>query len=148
MVTGMQRQIAADVKQAGASHQDLTYYWELSANPFYSAASPTFIGQVVGLFGLKNIADKASKPSDGGYPEVSQEYIVTAKPQIIFLADNQAADGGQTPAIVAKRPGWSGIPAVERGEVVGLNDDIASRWGPRLPDLVGEIAQAVEQASK
>jgi cobalamin transport system substrate-binding protein len=148
VVTGMQRQIAADVKQAGASHQDLTYYWELSANPFYSAASSTFIGQVVGLFGLKNIADKASKPADGGYPELSQEYIVTAKPQLIFLADNQAADGGQTPAIVAKRPGWSGIPAVQRGEVIGLNDDIASRWGPRLPDLVGEIAQAVEQASK
>ena len=148
VVTGMQRQIAADVKQAGTNHQDLTYYWELSANPFYSAASSTFIGQVVGLFGLKNIADKASKPSDGGYPELSQEYIVTAKPQIIFLADNQAADGGQTPAIVAKRPGWSGIPAVQRGEVIGLNDDIASRWGPRLPDLVAEIAQAVEQASK
>jgi iron complex transport system substrate-binding protein len=148
VVTGMQRQIAADVKQAGAGHQDLTYYWELSANPFYSAASSTFIGQVVGLFGLKNIADKASKPADGGYPELSQEYIVTAKPQLIFLADNQAADGGQTPAIVAKRPGWSGIPAVQRGEVIGLNDDIASRWGPRLPDLVGEIAQAVEQASK
>lgn len=148
VVTGMQQQIAADVKQAGASHQDLTYYWELSANPFYSAASSTFIGQVVGLFGLKNIADKASKPADGGYPELSQEYIVTAKPQLIFLADNQAADGGQTPAIVAKRPGWSGIPAVQRGEVIGLNDDIASRWGPRLPDLVGEIAQAVEQASK
>jgi iron complex transport system substrate-binding protein len=148
VVTGMQRQIAADVKQAGASHQDLTYYWELSANPFYSAASSTFIGQVVGLFGLKNIADKASKPSDGGYPQLSQEYVVTAKPQIIFLADNQAADGGQSPAIVAKRPGWSGVPAVQRGEVIGLNDDIASRWGPRLPDLVGEIAQAVEQASK
>ena len=148
VAAGMQQQIAAAVKQAGAGHQGLTYYWELSANPFYSAASSTFIGQVVGLFGLKNIADKASKPSDGGYPELSQEYIVTAKPQIIFLADNQAADGGQTPAIVAKRPGWSGIPAVQRGEVIGLNDDIASRWGPRLPDLVAEIAQAVEQAAK
>ena len=148
MVTGMQQQIAADVKQAGASHQGLTYYWELSANPFYSATSATFIGQVVGLFGLKNIADKASKPADGGYPQLSQEYIVTAKPQIIFLADNQAADGGQTPAIVAKRPGWSGIPAVQDHEVIGLNDDVASRWGPRLPELVAEIAQAVEQASK
>jgi iron complex transport system substrate-binding protein len=148
VVAGMQQQIAADVKQAGTGHKDLTYYWELSASPFYSVTSATFIGQVVALFGLKNIADAASKPSDGGYPELSQEYIVTAKPQIIFLADNQAADGGQTPAIVAKRPGWSGIPAVQDHEVIGLNDDIASRWGPRLPELVAEIAQAVEQASK
>jgi iron complex transport system substrate-binding protein len=148
VVAGMRQQIAADVKQAGASHQGLTYYWELSANPFYSATSATFIGQVVGLFGLKNIADKASKPADAGYPQLSQEYIVTAKPQIIFLADNEAADGGQSPAVVAKRPGWSGIPAVQDHEVIGLNDDVASRWGPRIPQLVAEIAQAVEQAAK
>ena len=147
-VTGMQQQIAATVKQAGSSHKSLTYYWELSANPFYSATSATFIGQVVGLFGLKNIADAASKPADGGYPQLSQEYIVTAKPQVIFLADNQAADGGQSPSVVGKRPGWSGIPAVQDHEVIGLNDDVASRWGPRLPELVAEIAQAVEQASK
>jgi iron complex transport system substrate-binding protein len=148
VVAGMRQQIAATVKQAGSGHAGLTYYWELSANPFYSVASTTFIGQVVGLFGLKNVADAASKPADGGYPELSQEFIVTAKPRIIFLADNQASDGGQTPAVVAKRPGWSGIPAVQDNEVVGLNDDVASRWGPRLPELVAEIAQAVEQASK
>jgi iron complex transport system substrate-binding protein len=148
VVAGMQEQIAADIKQAGANHQGLTYYWELSANPFYSATSATFIGQVVGLFGLKNIADKADKASDGGYPELSQEYIVTARPQVIFLADNQAADGGQSPVVVARRPGWSAVPAVRQDEVIGLNDDVASRWGPRLPELVGEIAQAVERATK
>jgi iron complex transport system substrate-binding protein len=145
VVTGMKRQIAADVAKAGTAHKGVTYYWELSASPYYSATSSTFIGQVVGLFGLKNIADAVSKPADGGYPELSQEYIVTAKPQIIFLADNQAADGGQTPAVVAKRPGWADIPAVQNHLVIGLNDDIASRWGPRLPQLVAEIAAAIEQ---
>jgi len=146
-VAAMKARIAAEVRQAGSSHQGLTYYWELTANPYYSVASSTFIGQIVGLFGLKDIADAANKASDGGYPELSAEYVVTAQPRIIFLADNQAADGGQTPAVVAARPGWSAIPAVRDHEVVGLNDDIASRWGPRLPQLVEQIAQAVEQAS-
>jgi iron complex transport system substrate-binding protein len=145
-VAGMKEQIAADVKQAGPAHKNLTYYWELSANPYYSATSQTFIGQIVGLFGLKNIADAADKASDGGYPELSEEYIVAARPQIIFLADNQAADGGQSPTVVARRAGWAVIPAVKDHEVVGLNDDIASRWGPRLPQLVAQIAQAVEHA--
>ncbi|MBV9451536.1 MAG: ABC transporter substrate-binding protein [Streptosporangiaceae bacterium] len=146
-VTTMKSQIASDVKQAGSSHKDLTYYWELNANPYYSATSQTFIGQIVGLFGLKNIADAADKASDGGYPELSQEFIVSARPRIIFLADNQVADGGQTPAVVAKRPGWSVVPAVEDREIIGLlNDDIASRWGPRLPQLVAQIAQAVKEA--
>jgi iron complex transport system substrate-binding protein len=146
VVAGMKQQIAADVSKAGTAHKGATYYWELSASPFYSAASSTFIGQVVGLFGLKNIADAASKPADGGYPQLSQEYIVKARPQIIFLADNQPASGGQSPAVVAKRPGWSGIPAVRDHEIIGLNDDVASRWGPRLPLLVGQIATAIEQA--
>ena len=147
VVAAMKAQIAGYVKQAGSSHPGLTYYWELTANPFYSVTSSTFIGQIVGLFGLKSIADAADKASDGGYPELSEEYIIKAQPRIIFLADNQAADGGQTPAVVAARPGWSAIPAVQDHEVIGLNDDIASRWGPRLPQLVAEIAQAVERAS-
>jgi iron complex transport system substrate-binding protein len=146
-VASMKAKIAGYVKQAGSSHPGLTYYWELTANPYYSVASDTFIGQIVGLFGLKDIADAANKASDGGYPELSEEYIIAAAPRIIFLADNQAADGGQTPAVVAARPGWSAIPAVKDHEVIALNDDIASRWGPRLPQLVAEIAQAVERAS-
>ena len=145
-VTSMKAEITADVRQAGSSHAGLSYYWELSNNPYYSVTSKTFIGQIVGLFGLKNIADAADKASDGGYPELSEEYIVTAKPQIIFLADNQPADGGQSPAVVAARPGWSAIPAVKDHEIIALNDDIASRWGPRLPQLVAQIAQAVEKA--
>jgi cobalamin transport system substrate-binding protein len=146
VVAGMKSQIAAAVSKAGTAHKGMTYYFELSAKPFYSVTSSTFIGQIVGLFGLKNIADAASKPSDGGYPQLSQEYIVTARPQLIFLSDNQAPDGGQSPAVVARRPGWSGIPAVKDHEVIGLNDDVASRWGPRLPVFVAEIAQALEQA--
>lgn len=145
-VASMKTQIAADVKKAGTVHQGLTYYWELSAKPFYSVTSKTFIGQVVGLFGLKNVADAADKAADGGYPQLSEEYIVSARPQLIFLADNEAASGGQSPAVVAGRAGWAVIPAVKDHEVIGLNDDVASRWGPRLPQLVAQIAQAVEQA--
>jgi iron complex transport system substrate-binding protein len=71
-------------------------------------------------------------------------YIVAAKPQLIFLADNDPADGDQTPAAVAARAGWASIPAVKNHAIFGLNGDIASRWGPRLPQLVEEIAAALE----
>lgn len=145
-VAGIKSAIAATVKKAGARHADLSYYWELGANPYYSATSSTFVGQIASLFGLKNIADKADKASDGGYPQLSQEYIVSAQPQLVFLTDNQSSDGAQSPEVVATRPGWSGIPAVKNKEIVGLNDDAASRWGPRLPQLVAQIAQAVEKA--
>lgn len=146
VVTGMKKKIAADVAAVG--HKDLSYFWEVSASPYYSATSKTLFGKVVGQFGLKNIADAADKASDGGYPQLSPEYIVARKPQIIFLTDNGKGDGVQTPATVAKRPGWAGIPAVKNHEIIPLNDDIASRWGPRLPQLVAAIAQAVESTSR
>jgi iron complex transport system substrate-binding protein len=143
VVKNMSQEITDTVQQAGAAHRGTTYYWELSNDPYYSTTSATFIGHILDLFGLKNIADAAGKPADGGYPELSAEYIVTARPQFIFLADNQPADGGQTPAIVAGRPGWAGIPAVADHDIFGLDDDVASRWGPRLPSLVNAIANAL-----
>jgi iron complex transport system substrate-binding protein len=146
VVKNMSEEISDTVKQVGAAHRGTTYYWELSNNPYYSATSATFIGHIFDLFGLKNIADAAGKPADGGYPELSEEYIVTARPQLIFLADNQPADGGQAPAIVARRPGWAHIPAVAGHDVFGLDDDVASRWGPRLPSLVNAIANALASA--
>jgi iron complex transport system substrate-binding protein len=142
-VATMTTEIAAAVKQAGSNHSDLSYYWELDPT-YYSATSSTFIGQIVGLFGLKNIADKVDKAADGGYPQLSSEYIVQSSPSIVFLAGTVCC--GASATSVAARPGWSGVEAVKVDDVVGLNDDLASRWGPRLPQLVDEIAAAVEKA--
>jgi len=142
-VASMKSQIAASVKQAGSQHSNLSYYWELDPT-YYSAASSTFIGQIAGLFGLKDIADKADKASDYGYPQLSSEYIVQSAPDIVFLADTVCC--GASAKSVAARPGWSAITAVKVDDVVALNDDVASRWGPRLTQLVAEIAAAVEKA--
>lgn len=147
VVAGMRAHIAADLAKAGTAHSDLSYFWEVSANPYYSATSKTFAGSIAAMFGLKNIADAAAKAADGGYPQLTPEYILAAKPQIIFLTDNQPTDGGQSPAVVGARPGWSAIPAVKNHEVIAMNDDVAARWGPRLPQLVAEIAAAVESAA-
>ncbi|HTJ68050.1 MAG TPA: ABC transporter substrate-binding protein [Actinospica sp.] len=142
-VATMKSEIAEAVTQAGSKHADLSYYWELDPT-YYSTTSSTFIGQIVGLFGLKNIADKVDKAADGGYPQLSSEYIVQSSPSIVFLADTKCCGANAT--TVAARPGWSSIQAVKVDDVVGLDDDVASRWGPRLPQLVEAIAAAVEKA--
>ena len=49
---------------------------------------------------------------------------------------------------MAARPGWDGMSAVVSGNVVELNDDIASRWGPRLVDFVSAIAEALADATQ
>ena len=112
-------------------------YYELD-NTYYSITSNTFVGALMGKFGLKSIADGVEEGND--YPQLSAEAIVAADPAIIFLADTKCCQ--QTAETVAARPGWSGIAAVKNGNVVELDDDIASRWGPRLVDLIEQIAAA------
>ena len=105
--------------------------------------SSTFIGQLYSMVGLENIADEA-KGAAGGYPQLSAEYIIDADPDLIFLADTKCC--GQSPATVADRPGWDRIEAVERGNVIPLDDDVASRWGPRIVEYLRRIGAAVARA--
>ncbi|KAA2258745.1 ABC transporter substrate-binding protein [Solihabitans fulvus] len=125
------------VKDTRKPARELRYYHELDPT-LYTATSKTFIGQVYALFGLTNIADKAAT-SD--YPQLSAEQVVNANPDLIFLADGTCC--GQSAATVAARPGFASLNAVRNGGVVVLGDDIASRWGPRVVDLVQAVASAV-----
>ncbi|HWL90254.1 MAG TPA: ABC transporter substrate-binding protein [Actinomycetota bacterium] len=117
----------------------LTFFHELD-DTYYSVTSSTFIGQLYSLVGLENIAD-AAEGAGGGYPQLSAEYIVDADPDLIFLADTKCC--GQSPRTVSKRPGWDRIAAVQNGGVIPLDDDVASRWGPRVVDYLRRIAEAV-----
>jgi iron complex transport system substrate-binding protein len=120
----------------------ITYFHELDDTP-YTATSSTFIGDVYGLFGLTNIADPAGQEAATDFPAVSAEFVIDADPDIIFLAD---AVYGQTPDVVAARPGWDTITAVANGNLFELDPDLSSRWGPRIVEFVAFVADAVAQA--
>ena len=145
-VADMKQKIGAAVAATKKPAKPLKYYYEVGTPGNYSATSKTFVGSIFAQFGLTDVADAADKTGTG-WPQVSDEYLVTAAPDLVFLADTKCCQ--QTGATVATRPGWSGIPAVRnaaKGSIVGLDDDIASRWGPRLVDLVQQISDAVNKA--
>ena len=142
VVAKMKAQIATAV--ASVPHNEgLTVYHELEPD-LYSATSNTFIGRIYTMLGLKDIADAADK-TGSGYPKLSQEYIVAASPKLIVLADTICC--GQTPAKLAKRPGWGTIAAVKDGGVLAMSDDLASRWGPRVVDFVQQVAARIKVLS-
>ena len=122
----------------------LSFYYELD-DTYYSVTSNTFIGQLFSQLGLTNIADEAKKASSG-YPQLSGEYIIAANPDLIFLADTKCCH--QSATTVAARAGWKDIAAVRNGNVVALDDDVASRWGPRVVDLLQQIAEAAAAAGR
>lgn len=125
--------IVADTDATGA-----TYYHELDPL-LYSASSATFAGALYGMLGLSNIADAADDGS--GYPLLSAEYIVAEDPDLVFLADTKCC--GESADTVAARPGWDTMGAVREGAIVELDDDIASRWGPRVVEFLEAIAVAI-----
>ncbi|MCY3950415.1 MAG: ABC transporter substrate-binding protein [Acidimicrobiaceae bacterium] len=140
LISEMRSEIDALI-DAAPDASGLSYYHELT-DGLYSVTSSTFIGQVYSLFGLDNIADPAdSDGSSYGYPQLGNEYIVDADPDLIFLADTLCC--GQNAETVAARPGWDLLSAVQNGRVVELNDDIVSRWGPRLVEFIAAISDAV-----
>jgi iron complex transport system substrate-binding protein len=143
VVDGMKGDIAATIDRVGNAG-GLTFYHELD-DTYYSVTSSTFIGQLYSMVGLTNIADEA-KGAGGGYPQLSAEYIIQADPDLIFLADTKCC--GQSARTVAKRPGWDRIAAVREGGVVPLDDDVASRWGPRVVDFLRRIASAVNRVEE
>ncbi|MER7439918.1 ABC transporter substrate-binding protein [Micromonospora avicenniae] len=137
----MRDEIAKLVKDLPQRPEKLTYYHELGTE-LYSATSKTFIGSLYAMAGLENIADPSDADGkNGGYPQLSQEVIVKADPDFIFLADTKCCQ--QNGDTVKARAGWSGITAVKNNQVVALDDDIASRWGPRVVDLLRSIVDAV-----
>lgn len=129
--------IALDAPDA----EGTTYFHELD-NTLYTATSTTFFGQIYGMFGLVNIADPADEDGAAfGYPQLSSEFVVSVDPDLIFLADTLYGESADT---VAARPGWDALGAVEAGNVIALDSDIASRWGPRIVDFAQAVADAIE----
>ena len=137
VVADMRSAIDEIVAATPVGAEPIRIYHEIDGT-FYSASSNSFIGQLYSLLGVSNIADEAD--TDGfGYPQLSPEYILEADPQLIIIPELS----GYTAADVAARPGWDVISAVKNDAVLVVNDDIASRWGPRLPEFLTIISEAL-----
>ena len=140
VVDTMKSQLADAAKQAKKAASPQKYFFEVD-NTYYTATSKTFIGDVLAPLGLTNIADSADS-TGSGFPQLSSEYIVGQNPDYIFFADSKCC--AQTVQTVSTRPGWAEIAAVKNGRIVLLDDDIASRWGPRTPQLLEAASKATQ----
>ncbi len=139
LVAGIEAEVARLASTMPAREEPLTYYYELDPT-LYSLTSETFVGGLLSLLGLESIAD-AADAAGTGYPQLSAEFVLAADADFVFLADTKCC--GQSPETLAARPGWGSLQAVAGGRVVALDDDVASRWGPRLVDLLAAVAAAV-----
>ena len=117
-------------------------YHELDPT-FFSVTSATFLGELYTLVGVDNIADPADADGSAfGYPQLSAEYILDADPELIVFTDAY----GETADDVAARPGFDATSAAVNGQIIQVDDDISSRWGPRVVDFLEIVVKAVNDA--
>lgn len=132
----IERKIDEIVSSLDLPSEPLTYFLELDPN-YYSVTSDTFIGQVFALAGLESMADAAGGTSS--YPQLSEEYILDQNPDFIILTD--CCDGSLE--VVAARPGWRELDAVQGERVLVFSADVTSRWGPRVVEMLETVSEAV-----
>jgi len=79
--------------------------------------------------------------SNGGYPQVTDEAIISANPQFVILTEDPAFGGN--PALVYKRPNWNGIAALTLHQVYRINVNIIQHPSQRLVDGLRCLAQII-----
>ncbi len=108
-------------------------FYEISPD-LYTAGPGSFVNDVLQVAGGANVAANAGKE----WPQISQEALLLADPEVVLLADQPA---NVTPEAVAARPGWSGVSAVKNKRVTLISDDLTSRPGPRVADGIEMVAK-------
>lgn len=126
----IERELDAAAARVPPALHGARVYFEIGGGP-YAAGTSSFVGQTLVRLGLVNIV-----PAElGPFPKLNPEFVVRARPQVVMGVQRELAT-------LARRPGWSAIPAVQSGGLCGFESpryEMLIRPGPRL----GEAAEAL-----
>ena len=132
LVSSMRGRIEAITGELAEIQQGPRIFHELDPTLF-TVGPGSFIDDVYGLIKAQNIAADTGQP----FPQLSNEAVIGADPEVIILADEVA---GETPDTVAARAGWQNISAVTGGRIHIVDPDIISRPGPRIVEALEVLA--------
>jgi iron complex transport system substrate-binding protein len=133
LVSGMREDIAIIVAGIPEGTTAPRVYHEVD-NTLYSVGPGSFLHDLYVALQADNIAAETGD----AYPQLSNEAVIAADPEVIILADEEFGESAET---VAARPGWGEISAVKSGRVHGVDPDIMSRPGPRLVEALEMLVE-------
>lgn len=126
---------ATAIEQAVASRPRVRIFYQLYAEPLYTAGHDAFVTDLIRRAGGESVT--AQIP--GAWPKFSAESALAARPEAIILPTGGAS--GDANSAVA--PALQKSPAAMNGRVFRINDDHLSRPGPRSVDGLEEMARAL-----
>lgn len=105
--------------------------------PMYTYGPGSFGDDLIRLAGATNIAHNASSE----YPAITNEFIIAQDPQMIIYTSGVMSS--TTNATIESRPGWENITAVETHQIYSIDDNLVSRYGPRIVDGLEQLAAII-----
>ena len=129
------RQRTNAVEQAVKQKQPVRVFYQLSAEPLYTAGRDSFVTDLMRRAGAISVT--ADLP--GAWPKFSSESALAAKPDAIILPTGGSMGTGNSTVTEALR----NSPAVLQGRVYKINDDHLVRPGPRAIDGLEEMARVL-----
>jgi len=105
--------------------------------PMWTYGPGSFGDDLIELAGGINIAHNTSSE----YPMLTSEFIIAEDPEIIVYTTGVMST--TTPESIASRPGWDTITAVENDDIYSIDDNLLSRYGPRIVDGLEQLAEIV-----
>lgn len=109
-------------------------YYEVDPAP-YGAGPQSFIGEMLGRLGVRNVLAADLGP----FPMLNPEYVVQANPDVIFISPTEV------PQLV-HRPGWDQIRALREGRICSFPSDVRDRIvrpGPRVAEGFKAVSECL-----
>ncbi|WP_068615486.1 ABC transporter substrate-binding protein [Paenibacillus tuaregi] len=130
-------QQVTDAVKSLTPEQKKKVYIEFS--PGYTVGKGEFMDEMITLSGGVNVAGDLT-----GWQQINEENIIKANPDVILYAKSVVDENKKTLADIIKgRSGWDQIKAVKDNRIVGMDDNLLSRPGPRVTQGLLEVAKAI-----
>ncbi len=110
---------------------------ESNMKEFWTAASGSYMNDLISLAGGRNIAASLSGPN--GWTPVSIEYIVKSDPDVIVVASFVPGSEKKIIETVRNFDPFKEISAVKNGRICVIDGNVASQPAPQLFDLLKEL---------
>ncbi len=105
--------------------------------PMWTYGPGSFGDDLIRLAGGSNVAANTSSE----YPEVTSEFVIAKDPKIIVYTVGVMST--TTPESIAEREGWENMTAVSQNKIFSIDDNLLSRYGPRVVDGLEELAALI-----
>jgi iron complex transport system substrate-binding protein len=129
------RERSAAVDNAVKGFPRIRLFYQLSAEPLYTAGCDAFVTDLIKRAGGESVT--ADVP--GAWPKYSAESALAARPDAVILPTGGSMGEGNSNVAEA----LSKSPAAQHGRVYKINDDYLVRPGPRAVDGLEEMAKAL-----